>query len=179
MRTASKTLFYLYLLTLVIGVSFYYSTINSEQYKRERWLGIIVHHYSDAANHNSIYEVRPLEDLALFFWDYAYFFKPGTTKTEIEEILGFKDKHIPKVVKEGYTQALFVIDNEVTCSIHSKKDYQFYLGDFQENYIEISYEDWTQCRITRSADMTKIILDISPEWEYIPTEFADTREDIN
>jgi hypothetical protein len=169
MRTASKTMFYLYLLTLVVSVYFYYTTINSEQYKRERWLYYGVIFYYDATNYNmahnnGIYEMQSLELIAFSTWDYAYFFKPGTTKKEIEEIIGFTDKNIPKIIKEGYTQALFVTArNTISCNIHSKKDYQFYFGDFQDDYVKICYGNRTMCGITRSDNSAKMILDFSPE----------------
>ena len=69
--------------------------------------------------------------LAHFIWDEAYVFSPGTTKKDIEDIIGFEDRNIPLIIVEGNTQMLFVLrePNKVVCSLHDERPYIFDFSD--------------------------------------------------
>ena len=104
--------------------------------------------------------------LAGLAWSNAYIFQPGTTKSEIEAIIGFEDRNIPEVIREGYTQMLFVQDwwhishRNVAANIHGRKPYRFYVEGFEgsnESYIKIP--DYAKCKLEIEPDGTiKIIL---------------------
>jgi hypothetical protein len=170
----------IFMLVLIIGISacVYYAKVSSGMYKCERKIDSNVRFYSNYINDKYNYYDAPFETIAVFSWDYAYFFKPGTTKEEIEEIIGFSNNSIPKIVQDGYTQALFVtIRDDIACSIHSKKNYLFYFGDFQDDYIKLSFGKWTKCNITKSGDTGKIILDLSQEWHDMTIKATNIEDD--
>jgi hypothetical protein len=137
--------------------------INSEAFKNEKWIDFTIHNFAESTLDNNTDGVYPLYVIAAFHWDYAYVFRSGTTKREIEEIIGFKDKNIPKVINEGYAQMLFVGFGEVTCSLHGKKDYHFGVGEFEGNYLKTSYSDRPIGRITKEGDIIKVVIDPAPE----------------
>jgi len=87
-------------------------------------------------------------DLAAFLWDHAYIFQPGTTRSEIEAIIGFEDRNIPELIREEYTQILFVNDSHmdsdiwsVAANIHDIKPYRFYVEGLEgESYARINFK---------------------------------------
>ncbi len=58
-----------------------------------------------------------LNEIVPFEWDIVYTFAPYTSRSEIEEIIGFKSNAIQETVSEGMVQLLFVKDNAVCGSI--------------------------------------------------------------
>jgi len=107
-------------------------------------------------------------DIAAFEWDYAYIFRPGTTKSEIERIIGFENESIPDIVVEGYTQMLFICEsfnsgnhNGGVVSIHGVRPYRFYVEGFDnEEYLRITNQ--ARCRLVVEADgsVTIVIFDV-------------------
>jgi len=109
-----------------------------------------------------------------YWWTRAYIFKPGTTRAEIEAIVGFEYDRLPQIVKEEYTQILIVYDwlpgdelgrVEVNVNMYSRKDYKFDFGEFNDtNYIKIyfpgerSLEYIPRVRVERCEDCEKIVV---------------------
>lgn len=58
-----------------------------------------------------------LNEIVPFEWDTVYTFAPYTSRSEIEEIIGFKSNAIQETVSEGMVQLLFVKDSAVCGSI--------------------------------------------------------------
>lgn len=58
-----------------------------------------------------------LNEIVPFEWDTVYTFAPYTSRSEIEEIIGFKSNAIRETVSEGMVQLLFVKDSTVCGSI--------------------------------------------------------------
>ena len=58
-----------------------------------------------------------LNEIVPFEWDIVYTFAPYTSRSEIEEIIGFKSNAIQETVSEGMVQLLFVKDNAACGSI--------------------------------------------------------------
>jgi len=119
----------------------------------------------------------------------AYVFKPGTTREEIKDTIGFENlagfvvrsndgrldhspserwRGIPRVVREGYAQILFVSNNNIshsweeyaiTLSLHANTFYTFDFGDFGDNnYIRILYENNPRVRVMEEKEDGKIVI---------------------
>ena len=58
-------------------------------------------------------------DLVPFKWDKAYTFSPYTSKSEIENTIGFKSRFIKESVSEDTVQIIFVKDKHIVSSICS------------------------------------------------------------
>ncbi len=58
-------------------------------------------------------------DLVPFKWDKAYTFSPYTSKSEIENTIGFKSRFIKESVSEETVQIIFVKDRHIVSSICS------------------------------------------------------------
>jgi hypothetical protein len=113
-----------------------------------------------------------LRYLTYISWYYAYVFKPGTTRSEIHEIIGFEDEDVPAVVVEDYTQMLLVrtgaegANRRVAINIHGRKPYRFYVDFQSKNYVRLT--SWARCRAEVDADGTiKLFIDPNPfgSWE--------------
>ena len=160
----------LVLIPIVIVVSIYfYNDYNLEVNVNERGfeslLGYWLEQIEDirGTSFEGYYDTLPFFYMTNFRWSSVYIFQPGTTKSEIEAIIGFEDRNIPEVIREGYTQMLFVQDRHiyhwnVAANIHGRKPYRFYVEGFHdEPYVRL---DWfPKCRIEIEPDGTiKIIL---------------------
>lgn len=55
-----------------------------------------------------------LNDFVPFDWDTMYAFKKGTTKEEIEKIIGFKNSKIKDVLSDEEVSVIFVKDDKIT-----------------------------------------------------------------
>lgn len=55
-----------------------------------------------------------LNDFVPFDWDTMYAFEKGTTKEEIEEIIGFKNSKIKDVLSNKEVAVIFVKDGKIT-----------------------------------------------------------------
>lgn len=76
-----------------------------------------------------------LTDVTPFAWESVYTFDPYMTRKEMEEILGFKSRHLKETVSEGMQQLVFVNGNEVVCCICGYRDQLGYgvdLGDWNQ-----------------------------------------------
>jgi len=108
----------------------------------------------------AMYRETGFTSYAPFGWSYAYIFRPGTTRYEIEGILGFEDNRIPEVIQEGYTQMLFVLEKRdstesvITANVHSIKSYMFYLPGFIDS-------DEIYARLPRRG--TRVIMEIDSD----------------
>lgn len=83
---------------------------------------LIIHNpyqnYNDML-HGNIYNLSDTEefvfnDIVPFDWDKVYTFEPGTTKAEIEKILGFKNGKIKDIPQNSQPHIIFVKDNQIT-----------------------------------------------------------------
>ena len=91
-------------------------------------------------------EAITLNEIVPFEWEAVYSFSPYTPKQEMENIIGFKSKHITETVSEGMTQLIFVMGNKVVCNICGYSDnlgysISLWSGDERENYARVRYED--------------------------------------
>jgi hypothetical protein len=155
-RIIKWSVFFVILVACIAAYS-YYSRVNSDLYKREGMTDFYVKHYAE--RYETGYSMF-LSNVANFPWYYAYVFKPGTTRKEIEFILGYKDKNIPRVIKEGYTQMLFDFRGDVSCSIHSIKDYVFDVGEFEGDYLRIDLNDKPRCTFVKEGAIIRVIIDV-------------------
>lgn len=58
-----------------------------------------------------------LHELTDFDWDAVYTFEPYTSRSSIEQVLGFASSAVQETVSEGMTQLLFVQGQRVVCSV--------------------------------------------------------------
>jgi len=58
-----------------------------------------------------------LNEIVPFEWDTVYTFAPYTSRSEIEEIIGFKSNAIQETISEGMVQLLFVKGSSVSGSV--------------------------------------------------------------
>lgn len=139
----------------------YSSTINRNEREFDRWVG---RDYIAAID-----EEYWLKALSPFQWHSAYIFRPGTTRDEIESIIGCEDKNIPEIIVEGYTQILFVayardagIPRQVMANIHGVKPYRFYVEGFQSSediYVVISSDAWVRAVIEQNNTIKLIVFE--------------------
>jgi hypothetical protein len=109
-------------------------------------------------------------------WLTVFIIRPGTTREEILDIpLGSRTvarpgeapisrirggANLPDVVREGYTQILFLgYGGVIICNIHSPyKDYEFDVGEFYGNHIRFSqYTDQVSVSMSRSEETGCIV----------------------
>ena len=121
--------------------------VNRNERQLEHWLDFWVNRVNDIYD-GDFDRGFWFADIAGFTWDHAYIFQPGTTRSEIEAIIGFEDRNIPELIREGYTQILFVNDSHidsdiwsVAANIHDIKPYRFYVEGLEdERYIRINFK---------------------------------------
>ena len=117
----------------------------------------------------SIEDGLPLSEVIQDVWNRAYIFEPGTTRAEIESVIGFEDNRLMRVVREGFTQILFIDDtfsrSILALNLHAREDFKFDLGEFNENgYIKIyrpelmSFENVPRVVVERCEDCEKIVV---------------------
>lgn len=73
-----------------------------------------------------------LNEVVPFEWDAVYTFTPYASRSEIEEIIGFKSNAIKETINEGMVQLLFVKGGHVVGSVCGYADnlgYSIYFGD--------------------------------------------------
>ena len=58
-----------------------------------------------------------LNDALPFNWDFLYSFDPYVSSERIEEVIGFKSRHIKTAVSEGMTQLIFVKGKKVVACV--------------------------------------------------------------
>ena len=73
-----------------------------------------------------------LNEIVPFEWDTVYTFAPYTSRSEIEEIIGFKSNAIQETVSEGMVQLLFVKDSAVCGSICGYAENLGYAAHFSD-----------------------------------------------
>ena len=145
-------------LMIVIGFAFYNIHISAVNYNErviDRQIARLIASDRDE---------RWLSNIAFFTWNHAYVFQAGTTRNEIEKIIGFSDANIPRVVREGYAQILFVsdgldelYDNSVRANVHGRKPYRLYVEGFgNENYVRLN--QWARLRVEVEDDGTIIVI---------------------
>lgn len=81
-----------------------------------------------------------LNEAVPFAWDTVYTFAPYTSRSEIEDIIGFKSNAIKETVNEGMVQLLFVKGNGVSgsvCGYAENLGYSIYFND------QVKFEDNT------------------------------------
>lgn len=81
-----------------------------------------------------------LNEIVPFEWDTVYTFDPYTTRSEIEEIIGFKSSAIQETVSEGMVQLLFIKGSSVSGSVCGYAENLGYRIDFRE---KVNFEDHT------------------------------------
>jgi len=179
--------------------SFHNRNIASFEFNITFWYYEIPHYtgwgrmYDEFRNaiHNPYEEGIPFYELTPFSWTHAYIFKPGTTRAEIEEVIGIRigffprienffgsfgrrnqrfdrvvnqrwvrTRRFPRVVREDYTQIIFVNNRAstawirgdrtllainrgeiyISANIHASTFYELNFGEFGDsNHIEIVY----------------------------------------
>ena len=84
-----------------------------------------------------------LNELTSFTWDTVYIFTPYMPRRDMEEIIGFRSRHITPTFCEGAMQLIFVRGNRVVCSIVGYREgfHVFFYTARGENYSKIKYED--------------------------------------
>ena len=87
-----------------------------------------------------------INDIVPFTWDDMYSFKPGTTKSEIEEVIGFKCSTITDVPNDNNEVSyIFVDDGKIATYIKGNvKDLGYRINIPRENdtYGVIHYYEW-------------------------------------
>lgn len=58
-----------------------------------------------------------LNEVVPFAWDIVYTFPPGTSKQEIENVIGFRSRAIQESDSKDTVQLLFIQNNEIVASI--------------------------------------------------------------
>lgn len=100
--------------------------------------------------------MEPLE----FDWRDIYIFRPGTTRTEIEEIVGIRSWRSPRIVQESYTQIIIIgFHNRILANIHSgRKNYEFSFEGYVGNYIRLTLFEPHRITLTRSEETGRIVV---------------------
>lgn len=91
-----------------------------------------------------------LNEIVPFEWDAVYTFAPYTTRSEIEEIIGFKSNAIQETVSEGMVQLLFVKGSSVSGSVCGYAENLGYRIDFSD---EVKFEDHTPFDVRTQGDV--------------------------
>lgn len=111
---------------------------------------------------------------------YIFVFTPGTTRAEIEAVIGLEDRRLPRVVREGHTQLIvtqhfywywgtrhervrriYPPGTHVKVNIHANTSFIFDFGDFGEsNYIRISMREPHRVRMFRCEEVDKIVVQL-------------------
>lgn len=93
-----------------------------------------------------------LNEIVPFDWDKVYTFPPYTSKTEIEEKIGFRSRAIEETVSEGMVQLIFVDGDKVTasvCGYASTLGYQVEFADMvafeEEALFSVERKDGIVC----------------------------------
>lgn len=83
-----------------------------------------------------------LEEVIPFSWDCVYTFPPYTTKEEIWEIIGTKDRSVSESWNEGMVQLVFLRKGKVTASVCGYEEtlgFGVEIPIGKERYEKISY----------------------------------------
>lgn len=81
-----------------------------------------------------------LNEIIPFAWDTVYTFSPYTSRSEIEEIIGFKSSAVQETVSEGMVQLLFVKGSSVVASVCGYAENLGYRVDFVD---KVNFKDRT------------------------------------
>ena len=79
-----------------------------------------------------------LNEIVPFAWETIYTFSPYTSRSEIEEIIGFKSSAVQEAVNEGMVQLLFVKGSSVVASVCGYAENLGYRVDFVD---KVNFED--------------------------------------
>ena len=102
-----------------------------------------------------VHLIRPFE----WRWTDVYIFEPGTTRAEIEEVVGIRSLRTPRIVREGYTQIIIVHVNRIAANIHSNnKAYEFCWKDSGGDYFHLALFERHRINLTRSEETDRIIV---------------------
>ena len=106
-------------------------------------------------------------------WILIFIFEPGTTRAEMADIIGDrgrfgtqesirveKERFLPSIVNEGYTQIVFLgAGRRVVASIHSdNKNYEFDFGGFEDGHIRIRATEYVPITLFRSEETGRIVV---------------------
>ncbi|MDF2546164.1 MAG: lipoprotein [Anaerosolibacter sp.] len=97
-----------------------------------------------------------LNNVVPFDWDAVYTFDPYTSKSEIEDVLGFESSDIKETVNEGMVQLIFVRDQKIVssvCGYAYRLGYDIHLTTGSSNYQKISYDDKAMFTVERKLDI--------------------------
>lgn len=100
-------------------------------------------------------------DIIPFDWDKVYTFAPYTSKEQIEEIIGFKTRHISEIISEGMFQLIFVKDEKVVANICGYPSNLLYSIDFYNEsslYNEISKNENAKFLAKKQDDIIYLVM---------------------
>lgn len=104
-------------------------------------------------------EVVSIKELTDFEWDKAYVFTEYTSKSEIEEIVGFNSEEIVDMMgNEGNTNLLFVKDKKVVGAVDGSPQSLGYSIDFGTIDKFLCFEYTGKCNFTVQHEDGDLVL---------------------